>query len=100
VESPFSETWIESPDGQSLCALINGNQGLLVYHSENANSSFSSRNPTYIGQANAMIEYQLNNGQLDTYPAAWALPVSKIREALNYFERERQRPPFIVWHED
>jgi len=100
VESPFSEIWVESPDGQSLCALINGNRGWLMYLRESGDSGFSSRNPDYVGPSDAAIEYRLNNGQHDFYPASWALPVSTIRQALAYFESEHQRPPFIIWHED
>ena len=38
--------------------------------------------------------------QHDLYPASWALPVEEVRRAIEYFEREHQRPPFVVWHED
>ncbi len=67
---------------------------------ENGDSGFSSRNPEYDGPAGAEIEYRLNNGQHDLYPASWALPVETLHRALEYFERERCRPPFICWHED
>ena len=100
MESPFAEVWVESPDGQSLCALINGDHGWLMYLRENGDSGFSSRNPDYDGPTNATIEYRLNNGQCDLYPASWALPISEIRRALDYFECEHRRPPFVTWHED
>jgi hypothetical protein len=100
VESPFDEVWVQSPDGQALCALINGDRGWLMYLREEGDSGFSSRNPDYDGPPDAQIEYRLNNGQHDLYPASWALPIAEVRRALEYFEREHRRPPFVVWHED
>jgi hypothetical protein len=100
VNSPFAEAWVETPDGQSMYALINGDRGWLMYLRENGDSGFSSRNPNYGGPANAEIEYRLSNGQHDLYPASWALPVAEVRRALEYFESHCQRPPFITWHED
>jgi hypothetical protein len=100
MASPFEEIWLESPDGELLCALINGDVGWLMYLDEEGEPGFSSRNPNYDGPPDAEIEYELDNGQHDFYPASWALPVAEVRRALAYFEREHERPPFIVWHED
>lgn len=93
--SRFAEVWAVTPDGQAMCALINGDLGWLMYLRENGDAGFSSRNPEYTGPADAEIEYYLRNGQWDTYPASWALPVAEVRRALEYFERE-QRPPAWV----
>jgi hypothetical protein len=68
------EVWLEAPDGQSLCALINGDVGWLMYVREPRDAGFRSRNPSYQGDLQAQIEYRLSNGQLDSYPSAWALP--------------------------
>lgn len=100
VAPPFEEVWVELPDGQSMCALINGPRGWLMYLREAGDSGCSSRNPDYDGPPEAKVEYILNNGQRDLYPAAWALPIAEVRRALMYFEQERQRPPFVVWHEE
>lgn len=96
----FDEVWVESPDGQSLCALINGDRGWLMYLRCSGDSGFSSRNPEYDGPPSAQIEYKLSNGQHDLYPASWALPITVVRRALEYFEREHVRPPFVEWYED
>jgi hypothetical protein len=99
---PFEYICIRSPvpEGPILCALINGDLGWLMYLREEGDSGFSSRNPNYNSPAHAQIEYRLDNGQHDLYPASWALPVEEVRRAIEYFEREHQRPPFVVWHED
>lgn len=97
---PFDELWVRSPDGQAMCALINGDRGWLMYLREEGDGGFSSRNPAYIGPPDAEIEYALNNGQHDFYPAAWALPVAEVHRALDYFSRENRPPPFVTWHND
>lgn len=99
-ETPYREIWVETDDGQSLCALINGGWGWLLYLRENGDAGFSSRNPEYTGPEDAMLDYRLENGQGDEYPLAWALPVERVKEAVDYFRREQKPPPFVVWHND
>lgn len=98
--SRFDEIWVELPDGQTLCALINGDAGWLMYLRGDEDAGFSSRNPHYSGPPDAVIEYCLSNGQVDEYPAAWALPVAEVRRALEFFRQEHRPPPFITWHND
>ncbi len=100
MDAKFDEIWLSAPSGQSLCALVNGAQGWLMYLREEGDSGFSSRNPSYEGDPNAKIEYAHSNGQHDWYPASWALPIEEVRRAVDYFAREHKRPPFITWHED
>lgn len=95
----FQELWVRAGD-KSLSALINGEHGWLMYLDEPGDSGFSSRNPAYDGPADAMLEYYLNNGQRDEYPASWAYPLDEVTRALEYFRREEKRPAFIEWHRD
>lgn len=96
----FAEVWVETEDGQMMCALINGDRGWLMYLRESGDGGFSSRNPTYDGPPEAMMEFLLNNGQMDEYPLAWTLPIQEVQRALGYFKTERKPPPFITWHDD
>jgi hypothetical protein len=98
--SRFDEVWVDLPDGQAMCALINGDVGWLMYLRESGDAGFSSRNPDYAGPPNAEIEYFLSNGQLDTYPASWALPVAEVRRALEFFKQKQRPPPWVTWHND
>lgn len=100
VQSQFREVWVESPDGKTMCALISGECGWLMYLREEGDAGFSSRNPDYHGPADAMIEYRLNNGQHDLYPASWAYPLGVIERALQFFSERKAPPPFILWHND
>lgn len=99
-EAQFDERWINLPDGQAMCALIHGEVGWLMYLRGHGDAGFSSRDPAYGGPPAAQIEYRLNNGQRDFYPASWALPVFEVRRALAYFEQEHFPPPFVTWHND
>lgn len=90
----------EAENGQILFALINDQLGWLMYLREPGDAGFSSRNPNYEGSPNAKLDYYLSNGQRDEYPLAWAFPVAQVRQAIEYFRKEQQPPPFIVWHND
>ncbi|MBA4032005.1 MAG: hypothetical protein C0478_14095 [Planctomyces sp.] len=100
VHSTFENHWLNSSDGQSLCALINGDLGWLMYLRYEGDSGFSSRNPDYDGPPDAEIEYVLDNGQHDFYPASWAIPVTVVRQGLEHFRQKNEKPPFVVWNED
>lgn len=95
----FQELWVRVGD-KALSALINGDRGWLIYFEAEEDPGFSSRNPAYDGPADAVIEYYLDNGQRDEYPASWAYPLDEVMRALEYFRREEKRPPFIEWHRD
>jgi hypothetical protein len=47
-----------------------------------------------------MVSYTLSNGQVDHYPADWALPLNLVREALLHFLDTGQPPSFVTWHND
>jgi ribosomal protein L7/L12 len=115
----FREIWVSMDSGgPSLVALINTNIGWLMYlRHDDGDPGFSSRNPAY-NESDAMqsglafdslfrgkhvpvIEYQLSNGQVDEYPASWALPEPDIIPALEYFvQHEGRRAPFVHWHDN
>jgi hypothetical protein len=93
---PGFEEIVVRVGGQAMIALIHGDYGSLVY--TNAGEKLASRNPRYTGPPVAIIEYYLNNGQRETHPAAWALPVEAVRRAIEYFRGNESPPPFIDWH--
>lgn len=99
-DSRFAERWIELPDGQSMCALINGDVGWLMILRFPGDVGMSSRNPAYDGPDDRTIEYFLDNGQRDEYPASWALPIEEIQKAMAFFEENQQIPDFVTWHDD
>jgi hypothetical protein len=96
---------------------LNRSIGWLMYLRHYGDAGFSSRNPAFDVSAAAqcnpasvsrcggvlvpVIEYRLSNGQLDQYPASWALPEEEVMCALEYFiKHQGARPPFVVWNDD
>ncbi len=71
-----------------------------MYLRYNEDSGFSSRNANYKGPTESTIEYRLNNGQHDEYPASWAYPVDVVEHALHFFQTQQMPPAFIYWHND
>ena len=94
----FKEIWVNSEDEQSMCALINGEYGWLMYLKEEGDTGLTSRNPNYNGCDNKTMKFMLSNGQIDEYPMAWVLSVELVNDALTYFEKTHQLPDFIIWH--
>jgi hypothetical protein len=99
-DQQYQEIWIERPDGQSMCALINGDIGWIMYLRYKGDPGFSSRNQDYKGAESATIDYVLSNGERDQYPASWALPISIVNRALAHFRKEGKPPHFVFWHND
>ena len=97
---PFEEVWVNLPDGQAMCALINGEVGWLMYMRKDGDAGFSSLNPRFSG-ADSKLEFQLENGQRDFYPSSWTLPISTtVRAALEHFRSTGRPPQFVSWHND
>lgn len=60
-------------------------------------AGYSSRNDL---QAQGEARFRLDNGQVDSYPRTWTLPLETIVRAIAYFEETGQRAPFVDWHDD
>src|SRR5271157_2919991 len=100
AEEDFAEVWLRpAADGASLCALINAESAWLMYLRHEGDPGFSTRNPEYSGAEDATIEYRLANGQLDRYPAAWAVSTKAALPALEHFFSTSERAPWLQWHE-
>lgn len=99
-DQQHQEIWVEKPDGQSMCALINGDIGWIMYLRREGDPGFGSRSQDYEGAESAHIDYVLSNGQRDRYPASWALPTAAVNRALGYFRATGKPPHFVLWHND
>jgi hypothetical protein len=96
----FRELRVETEDGAALYALVSGDVGWLMYLRMEGDAGFSSRNPDYAGPADAVLQDRLDNGQVDEYPASWALPVAALKKAMHHFLRTGEPAPWIAWHND
>ena len=100
LKSPdqFKEIWLEGKNGESLCALINGNIGWLMYLRFEGDAGFSSRNPSI--SIDEDVEYFLCNGQKDIYPKSWTYHIDKLTEAMQSLLKDGQLPHQLEWHDD
>jgi len=94
------EIWVNAPDGQAICALINDDLGWLMYLRHKGDAGFSSRNHKFDNGHDYKISYVLSNGQEDEYPVSWALPLHVVQDALEYFRTNHRPPDFVQWHND
>jgi hypothetical protein len=92
----YKEIWIAKDPAPSLCALLNGDRGWLMFM-RTAEEGVRSASLDFSGDPESVIQYRLSNGQIDEYPESWALPESAIRSALEYFIDHAEPAPFIVW---
>lgn len=101
-DGQYKEIWVylkeTEDDERSMCGLINGDWGWLNYFREEGDAGLSSRNPDYTDDGKTM-EF-MTNGELDPYPMSYVLPAEQVIRALEYFEKNGELPPFIVWHDD
>jgi hypothetical protein len=82
----FSEVWLNADEQEPVLAmLVNGERAWLMYLGEAGDTGFSSRNPRYAGPPDALMEFVLDNGQLDEYPIAWTLPLEQAMATCEYF---------------
>ncbi|MBD9467422.1 hypothetical protein IB230_00015 [Pseudoxanthomonas sp. PXM01] len=101
MSQPFHQhLWFDGPHGEALSAMISGDLGWLMYLREPGDAGFSSRNPEYVGPDDAFVDYVIDNGQLDQYPASWALPLPLVMQAIEHFRSTGLPPLFITWHND
>ena len=94
----YKEIWLKGPNEQSICALINGGVGWLMYLRFEGDAGYSSRNQFETSEEN--IEYILSNGQRDEYPKKWAYPTEILKEALFSFIDNGTLPKQVEWHDD
>ncbi len=94
----YKEIWLEGPEEQSICALINGNIGWLMYLRFSGDAGYSSRNQLETSDKN--IEFYLSNGQCDGYPKKWTYPLDTLKEALFSFIDNGELPKQVEWYDD
>lgn len=91
----YKEIWLEGPAGNSLCALINGDCGFLMYLDSEADDGVVSSNPSVISSES--MNFKLSNGQIDVYPKSYTCPISVIKCALDSFAKNNKRPCEVDW---
>lgn len=94
------EIWACEDNGLSLCALLNGRCGWLMFLRFEGDVGFSSRNPLKEQSEGVEEGFVLSNGQVDTYPSSWTIDRQMVFDALLEFVAAGRRPSNVDWHED
>jgi len=96
----FAEIWVDRADYPALCALVHGDTAWLMCLRCEGDGGFSTRNPAYLGSADATLDFMLSNGQVDQYPASWTFPVEVVFEVLRAFARTGRVTEVVQWAND
>lgn len=80
----------EKPGKEMLSAFVHEDRAWLYYwqvdeHEGYDDVGFRSYDPFYQGEADALVPYALDNGQVDEYPCSWTLPVDEALRAVEHF---------------
>jgi hypothetical protein len=83
--------------GPSLTMLRSDDLAFLMYLREEGDSGFVSGHPT---PATPVARFRLCNGQIDTYPVAWCIPVDAcFRAVVFFYVNDGARSDRVNWHE-
>src|SRR5262249_2433607 len=100
-ERQFCEVWLYADSGwPAICVLVNSNSAWLMFLRHDGDSGFSTRNPNYAGPKDSVIEYFLENGQRDKYPAEWELTTPGALRALEHFLETQEMAGWLQWREE
>ena len=86
--------------GASVIALTSGGRGWLMFMQEPGGSSFSTRANDACVDSNEELSFTLTNGQVDTYPERWTIPLAQMVDGVVHFVFEGTRDPRLCWHDD
>ena len=76
---------VSHTNGATLQTLVQGDRGWLMFTRFSGDPGFSSRNTRYVGPEDACSEYELDNGQIDSFPDSWTYPIETIDKACGLF---------------
>lgn len=96
-DEDYVEAWLNSSGFPTLCALMNRTSGWLMLLRSEEDCGLVSTNPAFEGSVADTQLYRLSNGQMDEYPASWALPHADVLQAMHYFIQHKALPPSVVW---
>lgn len=93
-KTPYLEVWANFGE-RSLVALISGDVGWLTLFRFDGDQGLSTMNPNCDGDVE--LEFRLDNGQVDFYPASFCVELEKVRGAFRHFFKTGEADPAIAW---
>jgi ribosome maturation factor RimP len=97
-----AEVWARRDDG-ALCALVSHGEAVLLLDDEEGRPAYTSRgrrpDPAPKPES-AKLPFRRATGEVEEYPASWAVPADDAVRAVEHFLLHGQRPSFIRWHDE
>lgn len=84
----------------SMLMLTHDDRALLLYFRHDGDAGLTSRDPAHSGPPHAMLDFELSNGQVDSYPAYWTMPLNDAVCALEYAFLHRAPAPWVMWNDE
>lgn len=94
----MAEVWLTGDNGKSMALFTNKDRGMLLFLPDTASPGYSSRE-TVFPQKEELPIY-MKDGQGDTKPVHYFVPLNKGVDALLYFFQNDDKDPTIIWHDD
>ena len=91
-----AEVWARREDG-ALCALVARGDAVLLLDDEEGRPAYTSRGRK---PDSAKLSFRRATGEVEEYPASWAVPADDAVRAVEHFLLHGQRPSFIHWHDE
>jgi hypothetical protein len=91
-----AEVWARRDDG-ALCALVSHGEAVLLLDDEEGRPAYTSRGRK---AETARLSFRRATGEVEEFPASWAVPADDAVRAVEHFLLHGQRPSFIRWHDE
>jgi hypothetical protein len=95
----YGTFWLEADNGESLAIFINGMNACMFYIKEIDDSGLSSLNQIRADNFEETMEFIIDNYQMDEYPLAMVIPITKALEEFEGFFKTGKLPRIITWNE-
>lgn len=92
----IQEFWLSHRDGPRICLLRNLGQAVVMFQSSDDDPGMVALAPDS-GPFRGPVQFTLQNGQRDEYPAQWIVEADKAFAAIEYFFATIAQTPALEW---
>lgn len=92
----IQEFWLSHRDGPRMCLLRNLGQALVMFQSSDDDPGVVALAPDSPRFASP-VQFTLQNGQRDEYPAQWIVAVERAFAAIEHFFATTAQTPALEW---
>lgn len=92
----IQEFWLSNPDGPRICLLRNLGQALVMFQESDEDPGMVAVAPDS-GRSRGPVQFTLQNGQRDEYPADSIVDADQAFAAIEYFFATTAPTPALQW---